>query len=443
MKRKILSLAAVVLISYQVPLWAGNCPNPPPPFPDQSGNPLPIHWNADMCEDDMHWHYVIIDRWQIGPFTLGGTANEKNPNYDEDSGKPCCKKGEIVFMKSGMAQKAASGSDCPSNNKQSGAQNTAQSTASAPSMGAAASTAAASSMAVAQSVAAGPPPPLPYRTFAIPPTTFGSRPLTFKPQCNSAANPTAFHVVHLDNVVTRINQCTEATIAVINVPSNPLEVQVTPDAKWAIVTSYDNAISFIDTSNNTVAKVIHTDLNTFPSGVSISRDGSFALVTSYIDQNPALLVIDVQQQAIKGRFPLDLQYPQSVFLNPDATLAWVTYPFGSTVEVVDVLTGITSHSIVVPQPLDVVFNATGTVAYISSQGPGSVFVVDTGTYSVLQNIPTGLGASDLLLSPDGGILTVGNWTGNSISEIDTYGLTLIQTIPLGGGPIGFALVPIQ
>jgi YVTN family beta-propeller protein len=54
-----------------------------------------------------------------------------------------------------------------------------------------------------------------------------------------------------------------------------------------------------------------------------------------------------------------------------------------------------------------------------------------------------MGASDLLLSPDGGILTVGNWTGNSISEIDTYGLTLIQTIPLGGPPIGIALVPIQ
>jgi YVTN family beta-propeller protein len=97
----------------------------------------------------------------------------------------------------------------------------------------------------------------------------------------------------------------------------------------------------------------------------------------------------------------------------------------------------------VTQPLDVVFNATGTVAYISSQGPDSVLAVDTTTYAVLQNIPTGLGASDLLLSPDGGILTVGNWTGKSISEIDTYGLTLIQTIPMGGPPIGLALVPVH
>jgi|HubBroStandDraft_6_1064221.scaffolds.fasta_scaffold05950_4 YVTN family beta-propeller protein len=422
MTRKLLSLAAVVLISYQGRLSAANCPNPPPPLPDQKGNPVPIHYNADMCEDDMHWHFVIINRYQIGPFTFGGGASDKNPYYDEDSGKPCCNKGEIVFMQSQsqrMQPHASSGSDCESMKLQGGAQNTAQSTV------------------------ADPPPPLPYRTFAIPPLTFGNAPLTYVPQCNSAANPTAFHVLHADNVVTRINQCTEATIASINVPSNPLEVQVTPDAKWAIVTSYDNAISFIDTSNNTVAKVIQTDLDTFPSGVSISPDGSFALVTSYIDDNPALLVISVPQQTITGRFPLPLEYPQSVFLNPDATLAWVTYPFGGVVEVVDVMTGNVNQSIAVPQPLDVVFNATGTVAYISSQGPGSVFVVDTSTYAVLQNIPTGLGASDLLLSPDGGILTVGNWTGNSISEIDTYGLALIQTIPLAGPPIGIALVPIQ
>ncbi len=370
-----------------------------------------------MCEEDLHWHYVIINRYQIGPFTFGGGAGDKNPYYDQDTGKPCCNKGEIVFNPKLMQGHAAGGSDCPSMNESGRAQNTAQ------------------------GLAPDPPPPLPYRSFAIPPISFGNSPPITVPQCNSAA--TAFHVVHLDNVVTRINQCTGETIAVINVTSNPLEVQVTPDAKLAIVTSYDNAISFIDTSNNTVVNVIQTDPDTFPSGVSISSDGTFALVTSYINDNPALLVIDVQKQVITRRIVLAMSYPQSVFLNPDATLAWVTFPFGNAVEVIDVMTGNINQSIQVPQPLDVVFNPTGTVAYISSQVPGSVFALDTKTYSVLQNIPTGSFASDLLLSPDGSFLVVGNWTDSSISVIDTYSLTLVQTIPLGGPPIGLALVPIQ
>jgi YVTN family beta-propeller protein len=414
MTRQVLTLLAAAVLSYR-PVWGGNCPNPPPPLPPLEG-PLPIHWNADMCEEDKNWHYVIINRFQIFGITI---SQEKNPYYDMNTGKPCCNVGEIVFNPQLRKGHAAGGSDCPSTNESGGAQNTAQ------------------------SVAADPPPPVPYRSFAIPRLNFGNSPSPTTPQCNSAANPTAFHVVHLDNVVTRINQCTGATIASINVTSNPLEVQVTPDAKWAIVTSYDNAISFIDTSKNTVANVIQTDPDTFPSGVSISPDGSFALVASYINDKPALLVIDVQKQVLTGRIPLPLPFPQSVFLNPDATLAWVTYPFGNTVEVVDVMTGNINQSIQVPQPLDVVFNPTGTTAYISSQVPGSVYAVDTQAYSVLKNIPTGAGASDLLLSPDGPVLVVSNWIDNSISEIDTSGLALIQTIPLGGPPIGLALVPIQ
>jgi YVTN family beta-propeller protein len=110
--------------------------------------------------------------------------------------------------------------------------------------------------------------------------------------------------------------------------------------------------------------------------------------------------------------------PQSVFLNPDATLAWVSYPFENFVEVIDVMTGIVNSSIQVQQPIDVVFNATGTTAYISSRLPGSVVVVDTKTYSTIANIPTAAGSSDLLLSPSGGILTVGNFDSASISAIE-------------------------
>lgn len=107
MKRKLLSFAAAVLLSHQ-PLWGGNCPNPPPPLPPLEG-PVPIHWNADMCEEDLHWHYVIINRYQIGPFTFGGGAGDKNPYYDQDTGKPCCNKGEIVFNPKLMQGHAAGG----------------------------------------------------------------------------------------------------------------------------------------------------------------------------------------------------------------------------------------------------------------------------------------------------------------------------------------------
>lgn len=287
-------------------------------------------------------------------------------------------------------------------------------------------------------------PTVPYRSFPF--SLLGASPSM--PQqsaisCDSSVNPSAFVVFHQDGTVVRTNMCTGDVLATIPVTSNPLQVQVTPDGAWAIVTSYDNAISFIDTNTNKVAKVIQTDFNTFPAGISISPDGNFALVTSYIDANPALLVVDIQKQAITSRIPLDREYPQSVFLNPEGTLAWVTYPFDNAVEVVDVMTGNINRAIAVQEPIDVVFNPTGTVAYISSATPGSVVAVNTTTYAQINNVPTGAGASDLQLSPDGGFLRVNNFDDSSVSVIDTSSMAVVNTTAVTGQPIGTALAPVH
>ena len=397
---------------------AGLKGDPAPPLPDQKGNPIPIAYNADMCEEDHHWHFIV---WTppVKIFGITIAPGSKNMYYDQDSGKSCCNPGEVVVNPTGKLQTHQDGNNyCTSTNQSGGDQPGAHT--------------------------ADPPAPLPtLRPFALPAMTFGPSPPTFTPNCSGPTDPTAFHVLHLLSMVTRVDLCTLDTIAVVNVTSNPLQVGVTPDGKFAIVTSFDNAISFIDTSTNTVSSVIQTDSDTFPAGLSISRDGSFALVTNYNNVGPALLMVDIQKRAITSRIPLPLAYPQSVFLNPDATLAWVSYPFENFVEVIDVMTGNVNSSIQVQQPIDVVFNATGTTAYISSRLPGSVVVVDTKTYSTIGNIPTAAGSSDLLLSPSGGILTVGNFDSASISAIETSTLTLFQTIPAGGPVIGGVLTPIQ
>src|SRR5579872_2925409 len=118
---------------------------------------------------------------------------------------------------------------------------------------------------------------LPFRSFAVPLLTFGSAPSPTAAQCNSQLTPTAFTVDHVDGFVTRNNMCTGAILATIPVADGPLQVGVTPDGKWGIVTSYYNAISFINTDTNNVDNVIMTDDNTNPAGLAISPDGAYAL----------------------------------------------------------------------------------------------------------------------------------------------------------------------
>jgi hypothetical protein len=262
--------------------------------------------------------------------------------------------------------------------------------------------------------------------------------------CNSAVNPTMFRVFHIDDVVQRLSMCPVALIASIPVPDLPLQVRVTPDGSQAIVTSYSGAITFIDTATNKISASIQTttDPNFAPDGIAISPDGSYALVTNYLAPPYSYLaVVDTASKQITSKIALQTEYPESVFINPDGTLAWVTHPWDNVVEVIDILTGTLVEQLRVTEPFSIVFNPTGTQAFVSSGG-GSVQVIDTATYRTIQSVPAGPGAMDLQITPDGGYVTVNNSLDQSITLIDTRSLTSTTTA-LGGTPEGAALVPSQ
>ncbi len=280
---------------------------------------------------------------------------------------------------------------------------------------------------------------VPYRNLGIVAIAPVNAP-DFDVACASRQNPTAFAVDHVNGTVTRYNMCTSEPVAVINVTSNPLQVRVTPDGSQAIVTSYDNAITFIDTATNQVTKVLQP--GAYPSGIAISSDGSYALVTNYFNAGVVLLVVDIASKSVSGTVPLDGVFPQSVFLNPDNTLAWVTYPWTNVVEAIDILTGTVTRSLSILNPFDVAFSPNGTRAYVAS-GAGSVKIIDTETYQTIASVPAGLGACDLQMSPDGNVVTVNNYLDGTVTVFDVRSPASAITLPNGAFPHGAAAVPVE
>ena len=286
---------------------------------------------------------------------------------------------------------------------------------------------------------------LPWRAAPLPVFYSTQTPVTTF-TCDSAVKPTAFAVDHINATVTHLDLCTGAPIATVKIAANPLQVEVTPDGTQAIVTSYNNAITFIDANSNAIRKVIQTAPNFTPSGLAIAPDGSYALVTNYEPAGSggaALAAVDIATQSIASTIPLDRDYPQSVFLNPDATLAWVTYPWSNAVEVIDVMSGEVVRSLSFSAPFGVGFNTTGTVAYLAGGvSSGSVAVIDTATYATTSTIPAGPGACDVLVSPDEQFLSVNNYLGGSVTLIDPRSLAA-TTVPAKGTPRGVVLIPSQ
>ena len=284
---------------------------------------------------------------------------------------------------------------------------------------------------------------LPYRALPAGYVSTASLP-SISPICNSQINPTLFEVAHMRGTVTLYDLCTKSALAVVNVPPLPLQVRVTPDGSQAVVTSYQNAITFIDTGTNQISKTIQTDPSFTPSGIAISPDGTFALVTNF-EQTPNayLAVVNLASKQVTSTIALDTGYPQSVFITPDSSLAWVTFPFDDLVEVIDLLTGVSVASLNADTPYSVAFNPTGTVAYVAGgAGSGSVEVYNTTTYALSNTISGGAGAGDLLVSPDEVFFSINNAFGSSVVGIDA--VTLTPTLaPLIGSPRGAVRVPVQ
>jgi YVTN family beta-propeller protein len=268
-----------------------------------------------------------------------------------------------------------------------------------------------------------------------PPLSFGTSDLDAE-----GCDPPGFftyRVNHDASTVTRIDGCPLAVKADIPVASLPLQAELTPDNKTLVVTSYDNAITFIDTATNKVTGTLQTPGDVYPSGLAITADGSTAYVTSLIDFNPQLVIVDLAKRQIVNTIHLSAQYPQNVFLSPDETTAWITFPLANEIYIFDTFTQTVASILTgINRPYGIAFNRTGTLAYVvSGTSPGSVKVVDMNAYQVINSIPVGDSPSAIAISPNDRFLSVQNYLSPFMSYIDlTTGLvTQINTGMYGEG----------
>jgi len=239
------------------------------------------------------------------------------------------------------------------------------------------------------------------------------------PSSCPANSPDVLIVNHGHNTVTRLGTCPFSSKGVLPVVSRPLQVAVTPDGLLALVTSFDNAVNFIDLATNSVSFTLHTDPTINPAGVAITPDGRRAYVTSFNNVNSVIVVIDIASHAIVSTIPAGA-WPQGAFVTPDGSQLWVSYPFGNQVDVFDTLTNTPITSRAVNSPSGIGFNATGTRAYVASGGsPGTLVAFDTATFQKITSYTVGTYPVDVNVLPGGRFVVVNNFGSGNLSIVDT------------------------
>jgi YVTN family beta-propeller protein len=263
------------------------------------------------------------------------------------------------------------------------------------------------------------------------------------PACSSS-QPNVIQVNHDNASVNRISTCPFALVATIPVARNPLQIEITPDGTTALVTSYYNAVNFINLATNQVIFTLSTP-GIYPNGIAITPDGQNFYITNFLPTGASLLEYNLttHQQIFSMPAPT---YPQNLILSPDGAQLFVTFPYANQVWVLDTLTNTLVFTIPVQAPRGIAFNSKGTKAYIASTDnpdlsvkPGTVKEFDTTTFQVTNTYNVDVGPNDVaVLYFDQFVMTT-NYEGQSVSRINLLTGT-VQTFPAGGQLSGLAIV---
>jgi YVTN family beta-propeller protein len=231
--------------------------------------------------------------------------------------------------------------------------------------------------------------------------------------------------------VAVIDAITHANVTTIAVGDEPTNVTVNPAGTLAyVINSADNSISVIDISALAVVGG-QIPVSNFPSDVTFAPDGLTAYVAGY--GAGEIKVIDVASATVVDTIS-GLNEPQAVRVTPDGSTLWVSG--GSSVRSVNLSTfalGTPIQSSPVSQIRYFDLSPDGSLIAAGGDGSQKVFLIDTATSTIVDEIDAGQNAYGFAFNADGTRLFVGRGD-NGVLEIDPATGDILKTITTGTEP---------
>jgi YVTN family beta-propeller protein len=222
----------------------------------------------------------------------------------------------------------------------------------------------------------------------------------------TALGPTQGTLIVLDKsdaTASLIDPATGDTALKLPTGVGPHEVAVSPDGRTAVVCDYGaqtpgSTLTVIDLAAGAVVRTIDLGEYRRPHGIEYQLDGKHVLVT--VEQNQAILRVDVAAGKVAQAFETKAQASHMVVLAPD-----------------------------------------GARAFVANIASGSVTVIDLESGAILAQIPTGAGAEGIAVTPDGKEVWVSNRSADTLSVIDAEWLEVRATPACAKFPIRIEITP--
>jgi len=240
----------------------------------------------------------------------------------------------------------------------------------------------------------------------------------------------------------------------------PVEAAVSPDGQHLWVSNYkmygDRYQSNADDECGRGAWedsfVYRINLNTFdidgvvptgavPKFLQVAPDGRRLVVANWCGFDVS--VIDTERLIELGRVDLG-RHPRGVAITNDSSKAYVTVMGAERIDLVDLETltvesSLTSSGIT---PRHIVLSDDGKTLFSSNHLMDTVRSIDLETDSLIGTVRTGIQTRSLAVSDDETALYVVNYLDGTISKVRTSDMEILQTIIVGGRPVGISYDPM-
>jgi len=222
---------------------------------------------------------------------------------------------------------------------------------------------------------------------------------------SSTAASDVLVVVNKDaSTVSIISVESGAALATLPTGTGPHEVAASGDGRWAVVTDYGaqqpgSSLTVVDLGALRVARTIDLGAYRRPHGIVFLPDHRTVAVTS--ETNGVVVLVDVTSGQITGTRPTSGQISHMIGVAGDGRRAFTANIRSGDISAVDLVSGDPKTLPVSTQTEAIGVAPDGAQVWVGSNDQGTVTVVRTAAWRVVDTLRVGSQPYRIVFSPDG------------------------------------------
>jgi YVTN family beta-propeller protein len=246
------------------------------------------------------------------------------------------------------------------------------------------------------------------------------------------------------NTLSYVNPKTFKIIETIPTGPNPHEITITPDQRFAYLSSYEppgNTISVIELLKRKQIKQISTGKYGRIHGAAMALDGKHAYFTA--GQSGFVVEIDTKTNEVTRTIPTHGKISHMVYVSLDGKYLYTSNIVSENVSVIDRITGKLITQIPCgPGCEGMAFTPDGKYIWVANQTAGTITIVDIANYKPIETFECKGMPVRIRFTSDGKLALIAGWVKEgTLTIIDVTTHKEIKRIRVGDYAIGVELSP--